>query len=1481
MCVNIGISHQGPSVYLPTGTDSDLIKDVFLSLGDSCVYPVPDTGVRYSGAVDKRWSFTYQGEGNDVDTSVAIDRVAVTFYAWLPFGKKIRPYFRTGGNKYYSGEQEGEPNTFESSNLFGNSSPTGGDRQGYAFPGGPFLWSINPATNAPWELSDITGGEFGFETDAATQHGALDYIFLTGAYVEIYWGWETMPAGGPGGDPLPAPCGQSATFRGGWTNFTSEILEVEPAFGPLTGGTRVTIRGTNFVTGSSVFIGGLPATDIVFVDEEHYLVTTPAHSVGWTDVVIIEPAGIEVTKRNGFQYTLFTRGEDIRRLPAVNIRLGLSTGQNGASFSVDGDSNPPKVGEQIQLIDEEQSPRRLLFAGNVQRVKQDYEGQTNQLVWACEAVDYTWLLNRRRPFGTYENVSASDIVRDLINRYAPGFTTNFVQTNLAKITVFFDGSSDLVTCLTIVARMIGGGHWYVDFTEDVHFFHVIPPNVSIPALPPQPAPSGGGTGAAGTGATGSPTTFLTMTESSTLFLNGAVGGKGFFSFQVSFVFDNGVETALGPLSNPVGTDGVHQYTLSSIPIGAAVSIHNVVKRRIYARFNGPGGFAAYPLCQINDNSTTSITVRGANLFSPVTVGVVPAGTTYPPQPFRAYPLYSSATAPTPTQLSTKCTNGQPEYAATNAVVGEFTYSKTSYRFRVSNIYRDGRESVMGPVSAFVSATGTNAIRLTNVPVGAADNGVVVIARRIWASAVGGVVQDKDFFSWWLLPDNTTTTVNVWPATGAAQVLPPATGVGETPDRPPSENPVWPNDDGPFLEDYDRPDDVTDDNPDLLRDPQVTSTVDQSQLRNRVLVRGAGADTSAFVSRGATAIPVTDCWFYATQGGLIFCEGSVMTYVGKSAESGPGSLLLSAPAPEDFNMNAPVSLYLVVEDKDAQVAVGSIEVDHNGLPTDGVHEFQVTDASLITLDQMYMRGYAELELFAKPVTTVVFASRSPKFRPGAKVNINLTNPPIVGENFLVTSVVIDQFHDEADDTLTPRYTVTCSSVKFNLDDLFFLWATSINRPPAPPTNPPSPGGGGPTGPTDPRIPPTGPGPGDPPTSAYTRPIYISADVLSTTAKTWSNSNNLFALISDTMYPPVAQATRNDTPAFDPAVSHRAYSGPSLNDWGLIWVGPYTRGNPMPLHFLDRFLTTGSGGDTSGAWRTVPLDPNNGQSYSGSTGCIRDWSPNVDYSKVYFVSQDFVKGSFTAFSRIMEVDFDTWSITQIGQCTADNGLPIIPTPLGDGNLVFFSVLCLPSNELYAGAGAPLPGFNSTGAGVYKLIGSTWTRVLDLEATQPLGQVPVSLEFLEGHIYVGTESLGSVTGKIYMTYDGGASWILEFETASTGSNSSITRLKAFNGRMYACTYNNDGVADVTRIYRRDTAVGQGTWDLVAQIESQATPQKGVEMFTVGPGNGGADDTLVVVCVHAGGNGKVMSSRNGSDWSSSALIQSITSTAGVLRLP
>ncbi|MFT4293991.1 MAG: IPT/TIG domain-containing protein [Micropruina sp.] len=80
------------------------------------------------------------------------------------------------------------------------------------------------------------------------------------------------------------------------------ITGVTPATGPTTGGTTLTITGTNLAGASKVSVGGAPATAVKVVSPTTVTAVTPAHAAGAVDVTLTTPGG-SVTKAKAFSYT--------------------------------------------------------------------------------------------------------------------------------------------------------------------------------------------------------------------------------------------------------------------------------------------------------------------------------------------------------------------------------------------------------------------------------------------------------------------------------------------------------------------------------------------------------------------------------------------------------------------------------------------------------------------------------------------------------------------------------------------------------------------------------------------------------------------------------------------------------------------------------------------------------------------------------------------------------------------------------------------------------------------------------------------------------------------------------------------------------------------------------------------------------------------------------------------------------------------------
>jgi len=134
----------------------------------------------------------------------------------------------------------------------------------------------------------------------------------------------------------------TGTLTGGFT-YTSDVAisAISPQYGPLSGGTAVTILGANFSDPITVTIGGVSATSISVVDSTHITCSTPAGSAGAQDVVV----GGSATKTGGFTYMADPTVASI--LPATGSTNGGTTVtiigtnfNNTATITIGGNAAP-------------------------------------------------------------------------------------------------------------------------------------------------------------------------------------------------------------------------------------------------------------------------------------------------------------------------------------------------------------------------------------------------------------------------------------------------------------------------------------------------------------------------------------------------------------------------------------------------------------------------------------------------------------------------------------------------------------------------------------------------------------------------------------------------------------------------------------------------------------------------------------------------------------------------------------------------------------------------------------------------------------------------------------------------------------------------------------------------------------------------------------------------------------------------------------
>jgi hypothetical protein len=100
----------------------------------------------------------------------------------------------------------------------------------------------------------------------------------------------------------PAAISEVRSFEVSGVPAEPTLGGIQPAFGPDSGGTPLTLSGADLYVGASVTIGGLPTPITSWGDGSTLVVMTPPHAAGPVDVVITNPDGRSATLSSAFRY---------------------------------------------------------------------------------------------------------------------------------------------------------------------------------------------------------------------------------------------------------------------------------------------------------------------------------------------------------------------------------------------------------------------------------------------------------------------------------------------------------------------------------------------------------------------------------------------------------------------------------------------------------------------------------------------------------------------------------------------------------------------------------------------------------------------------------------------------------------------------------------------------------------------------------------------------------------------------------------------------------------------------------------------------------------------------------------------------------------------------------------------------------------------------------------------------------------------------
>jgi hypothetical protein len=747
---------------------------------------------------------------------------------------------------------------------------------------------------------------------------------------------------------------------------------LSPDNGSMTGGTAVTITGVNLEVGYSITFGGTLATSIVHVSDTEYTCVTPAHASGLVDVVV-GPYTVE----DGFTFNELSSAEFsglIRREPAISSR---DTVHVAGSFDFTSDATAEPTAGKDLTIDLGDGP---IFSGTVLEKTTTFEEQTNQLVYQARTTDFIWLLNARRPFGSWTGVSATTIANYLIAVFATEFTSTGVAAALPTIDITFDGSLDFAGALTAIVNAMGvGGAWYLD-GKDLHLFQdpeggaIDPDEVTDddPGLMKNPP--------------------LTIHED------------------------------VSQVRNRIFGKGAGATIVKAAPIGA-----NVLELDNIDNFEETGGLAIVNgmVVRYTGKGRVSEVIYRAGAPGPITVSILDSFGNVNTGSVRALTSYKVSFVDTDgveSSLSTASTNGSPNvdpgqnsnWTVESAALGGGAVGAGVYDYILGYSGPGGSTNGSGigngntvMLQGVLVAGAASRVRL-RVPYlshVANDNRITTI--NIWRNKSGG----DEFFQIASIPN-----VNIAGYTTFDDVQNDASLSGANSDivALPSGTFIARNNTGAIVYLSGIP---------LGPTGTTARKIYRCETQNQpdvytLLATISDNVTTVYADNSSTHPPAY----------LDFNEGSTDSISdGTPAPLPPvihlvltGVTGVVAEIPE----GAAINVWAQAESVPAQIEMATRRGGS------GVREFTIVNQSLLTAE-LQARVDAELTLWAYPIRTVTYTHRNEKHAAGRTVTFNLVDPPLVG-SFLIQEVGKTQIHEA--EGLSPARACVASSVRFTLDDL---------------------------------------------------------------------------------------------------------------------------------------------------------------------------------------------------------------------------------------------------------------------------------------------------------------------------------------------------------------------------------------------------------------------------------------------------------------
>jgi len=203
----------------------------------------------------------------------------------------------------------------------------------------PTLSAITPNSGSASGGTAVTITGANFATGATVTIGGTAATGVTVVNATSITATTPAHAAGAVDVVVTNPDARSGTLTGAFTytavSVALTIGSLSPNSGSISGGTTVTITGTNFVSGATVRFGSAQASNVTFVSSSSIRADTPsASSPGSVDVVVTLPGGASATLANGFAYTVQISGNWAGTTPQTGNVTFTVNGTTITAYSV-------------------------------------------------------------------------------------------------------------------------------------------------------------------------------------------------------------------------------------------------------------------------------------------------------------------------------------------------------------------------------------------------------------------------------------------------------------------------------------------------------------------------------------------------------------------------------------------------------------------------------------------------------------------------------------------------------------------------------------------------------------------------------------------------------------------------------------------------------------------------------------------------------------------------------------------------------------------------------------------------------------------------------------------------------------------------------------------------------------------------------------------------------------------------------------------